>query len=148
MPLRCKYIALYVPDLATAESFYCAVFGMELMFRESEGDDRQWHTLEREIDWAEAEERGLRIDMAALQRDDFVLALFRGNPRPGAVHEICVELPVEELRKLPERLPPETSVEVGERVLRFEDPFGFCWAVHVPGLRFRSSGEIARRWIG
>jgi catechol 2,3-dioxygenase-like lactoylglutathione lyase family enzyme len=144
----CKYIALFVPDVQAAESFYRDAFSMELLFRESEGEGG-WHTLAPAIDWAEAGDRGVRIDMVALRRDAVVLAIFGGDPRPGTLHEICVEMAADELAGLPERLPPETPVLDSDlQSLRFEDPFGFRWAVHAPGMPFRSSGEIAGRWIG
>jgi catechol 2,3-dioxygenase-like lactoylglutathione lyase family enzyme len=149
VPSALKYVALYVPDLHDAERFYRDVFEMEVRFRESEGDDRRWYTVRPGVDWAELDEREVRIDMVALQRDQFVLALFRGDPQPGTVHEICVTAPAGELPDLRERLPAEaTLLEADEHSLRFEDPFGFRWAVHSPGLQFRSSGEIAGRWIG
>jgi catechol 2,3-dioxygenase-like lactoylglutathione lyase family enzyme len=144
----CRYLALYVSELEAAESFYRDVFGLELLFREHEGDG-SWATLRPELDWAEARERGLGIDMVALRRDGFVLALFRGDPAPDTVYEICVEVPAEEVQRVRERLPAEATVTDDEpHSMRFVDAFGFRWAVHAPHLPFRSSGETAGRWIG
>jgi hypothetical protein len=48
-----------------------------------------------------------------------------------------------------ERLPAgATVIDVKPRSIRFVDAFGFRWAVPAPDLPFRSSGEIAGRWIG
>lgn len=78
-PFACRYVALFVPDLQAAERFYRDLFGMELLFREREEDEGSWSTLRPELDWAEACRRGIAIDMVALERDDFVLVLFRGD---------------------------------------------------------------------
>ena len=144
----CRYVALFVPDLEAAESFYRDVFALELLFREHE-DDGVWSTLRPELDWAGARERALGIDMVALERDGFVLALFRGDPAPGTLYEVCVEVSAEDVQRIRDRLPPEATVsDAGPRSLRFVDAFGFQWAVHALDQPFRSSGDLAGRWIG
>ena len=148
MGFACRYVALFVPELEAAEVFYRDVFAMELLFREHEGAGG-WSTLRPELDWADARERGVGIDMVALGRDDFVLALFLGDPAPGTVYEVCVEVPAEDVQHVRDRLPAEATVTEAEpRSIRFVDAFGFQWAVRAPDLRFRSSGEVAGRWIG
>jgi catechol 2,3-dioxygenase-like lactoylglutathione lyase family enzyme len=144
----CKYVALHVPDLRAAESFYCEAFAMDPLFRESEREDGTWHTLRANLDWDDVHARGLVVHMVALRRDAFVLALFRGEPAPGTVFELCVGLSPEEVGSVAERLPPTaTVIESRPDGLRFEDPFGFRWAVQGDDATFRSSGEIAGRWI-
>jgi catechol 2,3-dioxygenase-like lactoylglutathione lyase family enzyme len=143
----CKYVALHVPDLRAAESFYRDTFAMDPLFRESEREGT-WHTLRAGIDWDDAQASGLFVGMVALRRDAFVLALFHGHPAPGTVFELCVGLPSEELGSVAKRLPPTaTVIESRPDSLRFEDPFGFRWAVQGDDATFRSSGEIAGRWI-
>jgi catechol 2,3-dioxygenase-like lactoylglutathione lyase family enzyme len=144
----CKYIAVHVPDLRAAESFYCEAFAMDPLFRESEREDGAWHTLRPNLDWDDVHARGLVVHMVALRRDAFVLALFHGEPAPGTVFELCVGLSHEEVGSVAERLPPTaTVIESRPDSLRFEDPFGFRWAVQRDDAPFRSSGEIAGRWI-
>jgi catechol 2,3-dioxygenase-like lactoylglutathione lyase family enzyme len=144
----CKYVALHVPDLRAAEGFYREAFAMDLLFRESDREDGTWHTLRAGLDWDEADARGIGVDMVALRRDAFVLALFRGTPAPGTLFEICVGVQSEDTDAIRARLGREATVlESASGWLRFEDPFGFRWAVQRHDASFRSSGEIAGRWI-
>jgi catechol 2,3-dioxygenase-like lactoylglutathione lyase family enzyme len=148
VPFTLKYVALHVSDLRAAEDYYAKVFAMTLLFRESQQDADTWHTLRPEDDWDDADAAGTTIDMVALRRDAFVLALFRGTPAPGAVFELCVGLELEEIGAVRSRLPHSTNViESQPDSLRFVDPFGFRWAVQRTDAMFRSSGEIAGRWL-
>jgi catechol 2,3-dioxygenase-like lactoylglutathione lyase family enzyme len=136
----CKYIALYVPDLRAAETFYRAVFGVEVLFRETERDG-EWWTLPAEVEWDD-------VRMGALRRGDFVIALFEGAPQPGAIYEVCLGLATDEIEGLRRRPPDGLRVlEHGEGFLRFEDPFGFRWVLQPADAEFRSSGQIAGRWL-
>jgi catechol 2,3-dioxygenase-like lactoylglutathione lyase family enzyme len=143
----CKYVALYVPDLRAAEDFYRRAFGVEVLFRESERDG-QWWALPAACDWDDALAAGVEIDMVALRRDDFVLALFRGAPEPGTVLEVSIALDPADIERLRER-PPDGLVilEHDQGFLRFTDPFGFRWVLQRPDAEFRSSGQIAGRWL-
>lgn len=148
MPFTYKYVALFVPRLRAAEDFYRSVFDLELLFRESEQGDGSWKTLRAGLDWDDAEARGIEVGMVALRRDELVLALSRGKPAPGSVYELCVGLPVDEIATVRSRLPEgATPIELRPDFLRFVDPFGFRWAVQRDDAAFRSSGEIAGRWI-
>jgi catechol 2,3-dioxygenase-like lactoylglutathione lyase family enzyme len=143
----CKYVALYVPDLRSAEDFYRDAFGVELLFREAERDD-EWWALPASIGWDEALAAGVEIDMVALRRDDLVLALFRGAPSLGTVHEVSLGYDAHEIDGLSERAPDGLAIiEQRDGFLRFEDPFGFRWVLQRPDAEFRSSGQIAGRWL-
>jgi catechol 2,3-dioxygenase-like lactoylglutathione lyase family enzyme len=143
----CKYVALYVPGLRVAEDFYRGVFGVELLFREAERDG-EWWTLPATSGWEHALAARTELDMVALRRDDFVLALFRGAPKPGAVHEVSIALDPAEIERLQEQPPDGLEIlERGDGFLRFEDPFGFRWVLQRPDDEFRSSGQIAGRWL-
>lgn len=145
----CKHIALFVPDLRAAEEFYRRIFGMDLLFRESEvGGEESWYTLPPEKGWEDAEMAGIELAMVALKRDEFILALFRGAPQHGTVCEICFGLAADEIEMVQARLRDEPiSSEHRERWLRFDDPFGFRWTLQEPHVAFKSSGEIAERWL-
>jgi len=144
----CKHMALFVPDLRAAESFYRRIFGMDLLFRESDLGGESWYTLPSEKGWEDAGIAGIELAMVALKRDEFVLALFRGAPQPGTVREICFGLAADEIETVRARLPEEViTPEHRERWLRFDDPFGFRWTLQEPHVAFRSSGEIAGRWL-
>jgi catechol 2,3-dioxygenase-like lactoylglutathione lyase family enzyme len=143
----CKYVALNVPDLRTAEDFYCRALGVEVLFRETEKDG-QWWTLRAETGWDEAHAAGVAIRMVALRRDDFVLALFAGAPRPGTVYEVSIAVDIAEIEGVTTRPPDGLGiVEYGEGFLRFDDAFGFRWVLQSPDAAFRSSGQIAGRWL-
>ena len=148
MSFRCRYVALYVPDLEEAEVFYRGAFDMSVLFRESEREDA-WYTLRNDLAWSDFRSRGVRVDMIALEREDLVLALFRGDPRPGAVFELSVGVEPTEIDAIRARLSEEATVEEHrEGWLRFIDPFGFRWAVADVTRPFTSSGEMAGRWLG
>jgi catechol 2,3-dioxygenase-like lactoylglutathione lyase family enzyme len=145
--LVCKYIALHVPDLRSAEHFYRRAFGMEVQFREAERDG-VWWTLSADTGWEAANAAGVEPGMVALRRDDLVLALFLGTPRLGTVYEICLGLPSDEVEGLVSRVADDVSIlEREDGFVRFEDPFGFRWVLQEHGAAFRSSGEIAGRWL-
>jgi catechol 2,3-dioxygenase-like lactoylglutathione lyase family enzyme len=98
----CKHIALFVPDLRAAEDFYGRVFGMDLLFRESDVDgEESWYALPPDKGWQDAERAGIDLAMVALKRDAFVLALFRGAPKPGTLGEICFGLAARRDRNSP-----------------------------------------------
>lgn len=145
----CKHIALFVPDLRAAEEFYRRIFGMDLLLRESEVDgEESWYTLPPEKGWEDAEMAGVELAMVALKRDEFVLALFRGAPQHGTVCEICFGLAADEIEMVQAKLRDEPiSSENSERWLRFDDPFGPRWTLQEPHVAFKSSGEIAERWL-
>ena len=148
MTFVCKYVALYVPDLRAAEAFYREAFAMDLLFRESEREDGTWHTLRADLDWDDADARGVEMDMVALRRDALVLALFHGTPAPGTLVEISIGVTSEKADAIRARLGAEATVlESASELLRFQDPFGFRWVVQPHDAVFRSSGEIAGRWI-
>ena len=48
--------------------------------------------------------------MVALKRDEFVLALFRGAPKPGTVSEICFALAADEIETVRASLQEKRSL--------------------------------------
>jgi hypothetical protein len=143
----CKYIALFVADLRGAESAYRQLFEMDLLFREAAfGDD--WATLPLDKGWEDADAAGIELAMVALRRDEFVLALFEGSPQAGTVHEVCFGLEADEIDAVRARLPEEcTSLTHARGFLQFDDAFGFRWTLQELDVPFKSSGEIAGRWL-
>jgi catechol 2,3-dioxygenase-like lactoylglutathione lyase family enzyme len=143
----CKHIALFVPDLRAAEAYYRALFGMELLFREARSGE-SWGSLPLDKDWADAERAGVELEMVALKRANFVLALFRGAPQPGTVVEVCFGLPPEEIAAVMSRLPEDVVVvsdnDVGAKI---DDRFGYRWTLDEPDAGFTSNGEAHGRWL-
>ena len=147
MAFVCKYLALYVPDLQAAEDFYRRVFGVEVLFRETEREG-EWWALPAETAWDEAVAAGIEVGMVALRREGFVLALFPGAPQRGAVYEASIGLGEDEIDSLRAHTPDGVHLlEHRNGFMRFEDPFGFRWVLQLPDAEFRSSGEIAGRWL-
>jgi catechol 2,3-dioxygenase-like lactoylglutathione lyase family enzyme len=143
-----RHLALYVSDLRKAETFYRDVFGMEVLFREVETSSDDWYTLRPDDGWEEAEAAGVEIAMVALQRDDFTLAIFPGEPRPGTVVEIGITVALDEVEEIDRRLPDEaTRIRHEHGDVYFADPFGFRWNVTCTGTRFVSNAEIDGRWL-
>lgn len=144
-----SHLALFVPDLREAETFYQHVFGMRLLMREAEQDDSLWYTLPPDKGWDDAEAAGIQLDMIALRRDAFVLALFQGKPVPkDTVLEIGISMPANEIAAIRDRLPDTVELvnhEYGD--LMFDDPFGYRWHLWLEGKVFRSNGESSGRWL-
>ena len=65
-----RHIALFVPDLRTAEHCYQSIFDMELIGREAELADGLWYSLPFDKDWDEAEAAGIELGMVGLRKDD------------------------------------------------------------------------------
>jgi catechol 2,3-dioxygenase-like lactoylglutathione lyase family enzyme len=143
-----RHIALTVPDLRAAERYYQTVFDMELIGREAVLADGLWYTLPFDKGWDEAVAVGIELDMLALRKGEFVLALFRGSAAPGQVPVIGLSMPAEELVALRGRLPEELQgrADAPDR-LEFRDPYRILWQISVPGDEFRTSGEFANRWL-
>ena len=79
MTFVCKYVALYVPDLRAAESFYHEAFAMDLLFRESEREDGTWHTLRANLDWDDFDAHGSQCTWS---RSDAMPSCWRSSTVP------------------------------------------------------------------
>ena len=143
-----RHIALVVPDLQAAEMYYQSLFGMELIGREAELADGLWYTLPFDQGWKEARAAGIELDMVALRKDDFVLALFEGSASQGQVFAIGLNSPQVEIAGIRSRLPADAEVEADESdSLVFRDAYQILWQVSVPGVEFRTAGDFAGRWL-
>lgn len=143
-----RHIALFVPDLRVAERYYQSIFDMELIGREAELADGLWYTLPFNKGWDEADAAGIKLDMLALRKDEFGLALFRGDAPPGQVNVIGLRMPMEEIARVRGRLPGDTQVlEDAPDYLEFRDPYQINWQIMLPESKFSTSGDIANRWL-
>lgn len=148
MTVSIHHIAVWVPDLRTAEAYYRTSFEMQLIGRETLLQDGLWYTLPADKNWEDARAAGIDLGMCALRKGDFVLALFQGQPILGQVYAIGLEMPVEEITRLRARLSEDTLIlEDGPSGLTFRDPYQIIWQVSAPGIEFRSAGEFADRWL-
>lgn len=143
-----RHVALFVPDLRAAESYYRSVFDMELIGREAELADGLWYTLPFEKGWDEAEAAGIELGMLFLRRDEFGLGLFRGDAPPGQVYVIGLKMPMDELARVRARLPQDTQVsEDAPDYLEFRDPYQITWQIMLSRSKFSTAGVFANRWL-
>ena len=128
-----RHVALVVPDLRAAERYYQSIFDMELIGREAELADGLWYTLPFDKGWEEAEAAGIELGMLALRKDEFGLALFRGDAPAGQVNVIGLKMPMEEIAAVRARLPEDTQVsEDAPDYLEFRDPYQITWQILLP----------------
>ena len=143
-----RHIAVFVPNLRTAEHYYQSIFDMELIGREAELADGLWYTLPFDKGWDEAYAAGIKLDMLALRKDEFALALFRGDAPAGQVNVIGLRMPMEEIARVRVRLPGDTQVLEDEPdYLEFRDPYQITWQIMFPGSKFSTAGVFANRWL-
>jgi len=143
-----RHIALFVPDLQTAEHYYQSIFDMELIGREAELADGLWYTLPFDKGWDEADAAGIKLDMVGLRKDEFALAFFRGDAPVGQVNVIGLRMPIDEIARVRARLPGDTQVLEDESdYLEFRDTYLITWQIMFPGSKFSTSGVSANRWL-
>jgi catechol 2,3-dioxygenase-like lactoylglutathione lyase family enzyme len=143
-----RHIALFVPDLRSAEHYYRSIFDMELVSREDELPDGLWYTLPFDKGWEEAEAAGIELGMVFLRKDEFGLGLFRGDESPGQIYLIGLKMPMEDIAKVRARLPENTQVsEDAPDSLEFCDLYQITWQIVLPETDFRSPGDFANRWL-
>jgi catechol 2,3-dioxygenase-like lactoylglutathione lyase family enzyme len=143
-----RHIALFVPDLRSAERYYQTIFDMELVGREAELADGLWYTLPLDKGWDEAEAAGIELGMLALRKEEFGLALFRGDAPLGQVYMIGLKMPMEEIARVRARLPGDAQVLEDEPdYLEFRDPYQITWQIMLPESKFSTAGEFANRWL-
>ena len=148
MTISFRHLALVVPDLRAAEEYYQSIFAMELIGREAELEDRHWYTLPFDKGWDEMEAAGIGLGMLALRKDQFVLALFKGDASPGQVCFIGLKMPSEEIARVKDRLPKDAEMsDNGPDYLEFRDPYQIVWQISLPKSEFRTSGDITNRWL-
>ncbi len=147
--MRYRHLAIHVPDLRAAEAYYCGLFDLEVMFREAQGTDGadDWVQLRPRQGWAEAEKAGVDIGMIAVGGDDFVLALFPGQPSPGQVFAVGVVMTEEEIAGVRSRLSSDARVVSSEPGwLDFVDRYQLHWQLAY-SPEFVGSGDAAGRWL-
>jgi catechol 2,3-dioxygenase-like lactoylglutathione lyase family enzyme len=148
MKTYARHIALVVPDLREAEAYYQNLFQMELIGREAELDDGQWYTLPVGKGWEDAEAAGIELDMLALRKGDFVLALFPGPHPSGQVYAIGLAMPPEQVAEVRIQLPVEAEVILDHpEQFNFRDRYGISWQLVPPGDEFLMNGDADGRWL-
>lgn len=142
-----KHVALLVPDLEQAEEHYRTIFDAELIGREALVEDGTWRSAPPGSDWDDIRSASVDIGWVGLRRDDLVIALFGGDPRPQQTL-YCIGLTVtqDEVADIHGRLPESTTVEVHtDDALTFIDRHGFRWQCFGPG--FMTAGDARGDWL-
>ena len=143
-----RFIAMSVPDLRAAETYYRGVFEMEVIGREALLDDGLWYTLPSDKGWDDAEAAAIELGMLSLRKGPFVLALFKGDAVYRQIYAIGLALSAEEIAKVRVRLAEDAEiVEEGPGHLSFLDTYQITWQISVPGTEFRTAGDFANRWL-
>ena len=141
-----RHIALRVPDLREAESYYQHLFSMELIGREAELEDGLWYTLPRDKGWEDAQAAGIELGMLALRKGDIVLALFPGLEEAGQVFVIGLTMTPDQMAEVKDRLPPEAKILADHpEQFNFRDKVGILWQLAPPGSEFVMNGEVSDR---
>lgn len=148
MTIRYRHLALFVPDLQAAETYYRALFAMEVITREALQPDGSWAQLPPGKGWGEAEVAGITPGMVGLRREAFVLALFAGNPQPGQIVFIGLHMPAGEMAAVGRRLTGEELVmSQGPAHLTFRDRFQYSWQLNLPSSEFAGAGTAPSSWL-
>jgi hypothetical protein len=120
---------------------------MELIGREIEMEDGLRYTLPFNKEWEDVKAAGLVLDMTALKKTGFVLALFRGTKPPGQVFAVGLSTSRKDIKAIHDKLQTDIKIEVFQPDrLEFIDPYHITWQIAVKPT-FRTSGDFANRWI-
>jgi catechol 2,3-dioxygenase-like lactoylglutathione lyase family enzyme len=148
--MRLRHLAIHVPDLRSAEAYYLEIFDLAVTVREgarARGGPGDWAQLPPDKGWAHADAAGIEIGMIALARDEFVLALFPGQPSPGQVFAVGVVMSEMGIADVASRIPDDTLVLASEPTwLEFIDRHQLHWQL-TPSTRFVGAGDSADRWL-
>ena len=148
MTANLEFIALFVPDLKQAESYYRDLFEMEVITRETTCSDGQWAAVPPGKDWSDLEKAEINLLMLALRCDDFVLALFQGEPVVGQIFTIGLSMTGEEIAIIKDRVPVNDIVQYEEgHMLQFRDVHHIFWQIYASPYQFQSMGETTGRWL-
>lgn len=141
-----RHVALMVSDLRAAEDFYRDTFDLEVLGRESWGEDGNSYALRPDKGWDDAEAAGIELQFVALRRGDVVLALLAGDAQPGQVFALGLVMDTAEIVDVRARLAGEGVLAEGPEFLEFSDPFGIRWQIST-NHEFLHAGQIADRWL-
>ncbi len=119
---------------------------MDVLGRESWGDDGDSYALRPDKGWDDAEAAGVQLRFVALRRDRVVLALVAGDAQPGQVFALGLVMDAAEIADLRARLAGEGVLGEGTDFLEFFDPFGIRWQISTR-REFLHAGQIADRWL-
>ncbi len=130
------HIALRVREIAHAERFYQNFFGMDVIYRARQEDDR-WVFLDEDFDWEVSIHTGIRPDFVRMENGPIALVLIDVG--------IGMVLHEERVSYISVRVSRETFNDIRGRALfssysvleetpqsfRFIDPFGMVWQLVV-----------------
>jgi catechol 2,3-dioxygenase-like lactoylglutathione lyase family enzyme len=141
-----RHIALVVPDLQAAETFYRQTLDMAVLGREAWGADGEAYALRPDKGWDDAAAAGIDLQFVALRRGNVILALLDGDPHPDQVFALGLVMDANEIAEVRTRLPQEVTLVDEPHYLEFFDPFGLRWQIST-NRDFLHAGQIADRWL-
>ncbi|WP_439028329.1 VOC family protein [Haloarchaeobius sp. DT45] len=109
------HVALAVPDVDAAESFYGELFALDVLFREGNLDG-DFGALPADVDWPAARDAGVEPGLTFVGRDGLALALAHDPSAPdgGHVDHIALSVSEDELGGLCDRA-RDLDCEVDQR---------------------------------
>jgi catechol 2,3-dioxygenase-like lactoylglutathione lyase family enzyme len=151
--LAITHVALRVTELREAETYYCALFDLQVAFREAETADG-WLSLPEDKSWDDAQEAGISLGLVLLYSGPFVLALeaVEGHTNAGRLSHIglLVDLPeLDQLRRRAADLGCQLAVD-RETLLVVDDVYGVRWEVTTmtsSDPRQLSTGARLGKWL-
>ncbi|WP_267641752.1 VOC family protein [Haloarchaeobius amylolyticus] len=126
------HIALGVPDVPTAESFYCELFDLDVLFREGSLDG-DFGALPEGMEWPEADAAGVDPGLTFVGRDDLALALAHdpSTPEGGHVDHIALTVSDAELGAICDRARElDCGVDQRETAAFVVDTYGIEWELN------------------
>ena len=141
-----RHVALVVPDLRAAETFYRETFDMTVLGREAWGEDGDAYALRPDKGWDDAVAAGIDLQFVALRRDNVTLALLAGDSHLDQVFALGLVMDATDIAEVRTRLPAEVTVVEEPDYLEFFDPFGLRWQISTD-RDFLHAGQIADRWL-
>ena len=148
MTAALEFLAIIVPDLREAEEYYCELFDMKIITRETMQVDGVWYAVPYDKGWTDLDKAGIGLNMLALRRDDFVLAMFQATPVIGQIFAIGLSMTPAEIAIIFERVPKQDVVQYDEgAMLQFRDKYSFFWQIYASPYEFKSMGETTGQWL-
>lgn len=146
------HVALIVPDVVDAETFYTTLFDTEVAYRQTPVDG-EWRTLPADVDWRAAETAGYPPRMSFISKDHLFLALAAptdGTDAAAQTYHVGLEMDEMEFAALHRRATElgcewtQHADDPAQAILR--DRYGYEWDVTTEWSTERS-GTPSGPWL-
>jgi catechol 2,3-dioxygenase-like lactoylglutathione lyase family enzyme len=146
--MRISHFGISVPNAAAAETYYCALFDMEVYVREIRWGNN-WKSLDHSIAPTRAAELGFNVGMVVLRHGDFALSVQEVDAHKPTLLEhvaVIVEPPDFQLvRERAERCRCRMLKDKPHRFV-FVDHYGMVWEI-IDGDFLLTARDMGYGWI-